>query len=80
MYQNTVQGTSASSCLLEQKTNHLDSKRYILAVTKKCTGQNLDVKSVDLSFGCLYPHRLPDELHLDVIEIAWQQKREHDSI
>jgi hypothetical protein len=67
MYQNTVHKISATSCLLEQRTDHLETNGYLLALTKKGAGQILDFNSRGLSFGCLFPHRFTDNLTLDIL-------------
>ena len=67
MYQNTVHRVSATSCSLEQRTDHLETNGYLLALTKKGAGQILDFNSRGLSFGCLFPHRFTDNLRLDIL-------------
>jgi len=39
----------------------------VLAITKRGTGQILDISDRGLSFGCLYPHAFPHEFQIDLL-------------
>lgn len=40
----------------------------LLVVLKWGTGQILEISNSGLSFGCLYPHNLPDEWNMDILD------------
>ena len=67
MHTSAVQKISATSCLLEEKSDPLGTTRDILVITKNGAGQILDLNKRGLSFGCLYPHQFSDKLHLDIL-------------
>ena len=68
MNQLTIRETPATSYYLEQRKFQRFEVLNLLAVTKRGTGQILDLSLEGLSFGCLYPHKFPDEFCLDILD------------
>ena len=54
--------------LSEQRVNDRHEMINLLAVTERGTGQILDISREGLSFGCLYPHTIPHEFYLDILD------------
>ena len=68
MNQLTICETSAISCFSEQRKIQRYEALNLLAITRRGTGQILDLSLEGLSFGCLYPHEFPDEFYLDILD------------
>lgn len=52
----------------ERRRNDRYKIVHILAITGRGTGQIIDISREGLSFGCLYPHKFPDEWSMDILD------------
>lgn len=51
----------------EYQQNEIIESTNLLALLEWGAGQILNINSTGLSFGCPYPHTLPDELRMDIL-------------
>ncbi len=52
----------------ELRTHNRVKVTDLLAILKWGTGQILELSSIGLSFGCLYPHSFPKEWSMDILD------------
>jgi len=68
MHFETTHNYPDARFLSEQRKIVRQRDFHLLAITNKGTGQIIDISQDGLSFGCLYPHTLPEEFSLDLLD------------